>query len=336
GTSRSGHRGRPRPRVRVRAALGRRPDRRQGGRRRPAVAAARDHRRDVRARRHPHSRARPGPRRSGRGHRRAPQRRGAARTRRCSLLAEGVERHRHHAAARGVPASPWCRKAGGEVDHRGLRRLASRPGSVHRRHRAAAHAIGRLRQGLRGGGGLSAWLLPSPPRRRRDHLPHGEPAVDPVGHPDGSLLPAAGAADGAGLRPAAAVPARGRRVRGAAPGDRAGAHGHLQRRRRRHHAAVAGRTPHRHAEHRGALLRLLRCRRQARPRGRIRRPRRRAPADIRTRGGHHRAAHRLRLPAGLVDRRHARRLRTRTRTRPADQGHRTRGRRLAGGSSPCL
>ena len=121
----------------------------------------------VRPGRHPQPADRQGDRAGPGRHRRARLGdRGPARRRRPGAD-EGTQRHRHHAAAGRLPEVRHGAPAGGQVHHRGLRRLPARPGDLHRGHAGPAVAAQRLRQGRGRGRGLRARLRPPPPGRRR-------------------------------------------------------------------------------------------------------------------------------------------------------------------------
>ena len=170
----------------------------------------------VRARRHPQPGHRQG-HRPGRGrHRRA---HGGDRHPAWSRRPgddEGDQRHRHDAAAGGVPegaracASWWSsRRPPSTAPRRRTRRCSPRTSSP-----TPWRAVG-LRQGLRRGRGLRARLRPPPARRRGDHA-----AVRQLRRAQGAdcadlLLQPAGGAHRARLRPAAAARARAGRPGGA-------------------------------------------------------------------------------------------------------------------------
>ena len=101
-------------------------------------------------------------RRHGRAHERARHPGGCRRP----GVDEGDQRHRHHAAARRLPAGGRDpAPAGDQVHRRGVRVQPSRPGDVHRGHRPGGAASRRLGQGLRRGRGVRPRLRPAPARR---------------------------------------------------------------------------------------------------------------------------------------------------------------------------
>ncbi len=107
-------------------------------------------------------------RRSGRGHRRRSGRpHGCAVQPRWGRTAgdEGIQHHRHDAAARREPGRTPVAQAGGAVVHRRLRRLVPGSGRVHRVDPADAVATRWLRQGRHRDRGLRARLQPSPAGR---------------------------------------------------------------------------------------------------------------------------------------------------------------------------
>ena len=97
----------------------------------------------------------------GRGVRRRPERRRP-------LGDERAERHRHDAAAGGLPAGARAEEDRDAVVHRGVRRDLPRSGGLHRVHRAARGAARRVRPGHPRHRGLPA-RIPPPPARRDDH-----------------------------------------------------------------------------------------------------------------------------------------------------------------------
>ena len=119
-------------------AVADRPCRRAGHRRRRRPAAGRHRRRLLRPRRHPQPGHRQGHRQGGRRHRRPHERDLDPRQRRGPQHDEGAQRHRHDAAAGGLPEGARAAAPRGEVDDDGLRRQQPRPGDVHRGHGAAA------------------------------------------------------------------------------------------------------------------------------------------------------------------------------------------------------
>ena len=149
----------------------------------------------------------------GRRHGRAHERHRHAHLRRGTHPAEGDQRHRHDAAAGGLPEVEHRAPPRREVLRRGLRLHPARPGDVHRGHERQAHAVRRVRQGLDRGRGVRARLRPSPPRHRHPHpaLREHHRAADP--HLDHRLLQPAGHPGAARLRRPDAVHARGRRHR---------------------------------------------------------------------------------------------------------------------------
>ena len=92
-----------------------------------------------------------------------------------------------------------------------------RPGGVDREH-VARDPPARLRQGRHRGRGLCPLLRPAPARRRRDRAAARQPGRADGRQPADPLLRAAGVPNGARLRPAAPVPARGGHRRGPAAG----------------------------------------------------------------------------------------------------------------------
>src|SRR5215211_4016657 len=248
GPARAGHRGGPLDW----AAAGRRPGRAAGGR------AGGGRRRAGAGRAVPRQGGAPGrrPAQPGAGqdrpvgrdrYLRAPGGDGRAAGRRGPGVDEGAQRARHHAApGRRLPRARPA-PAGAEVDHGGVRGHRRRPGGVDRGH-AARDPAARLRQGRHRGRGLRALVRAAPPRRRRHRAAFGQPGRAERRQPADPLLRAAGVPDGARVRPAPAVPARGRHGRGAAadhPGP--GPRRHLQRRRGRGGAAQPGHPDRRQA-----------------------------------------------------------------------------------------
>ena len=137
---------------------------------RPAVAGdaapARPHR--VRAGRHPQPADRQGHRGGVGRHRRAHEHQLHARRLRRAGADEGTQRHRHDAAAGGLPAGADGAPVRAEVDERRSTAPRSRdPAVFTEAMQARARPLGRLRQGQPRHRGLRARLRAPPSRRRR-------------------------------------------------------------------------------------------------------------------------------------------------------------------------
>ena len=201
-------------------------------------------------------------------------------------------------------------QAGGEVvDHR-VRRLAEGPGPVHRGHGAGVAAALGLRQGLGRGRGLRARLRP-PPARRGSRC-----CGSPTSSGPGCRRRCRRTSSCRSSRPCSASTRACSscheddglevlRLR-----DRAGPPGHVQRRRRRGHAAVAGDPPRRQADPAAAGTAgvLGRRPRPAGPAGRLL-ARAAALPHLRPRGRHHPDAQRAGVLAAVQHDGHVRRLR---------------------------